>query len=267
MKILVVSKNNNDLFFQARDLFQKQFHNNILQLLHNFPLDHVTKSGERFWSGNKRCPQPILFDVSNEMHLNFISAASNLFAYLFGMKQVSDRDKIARDVMKVQVLEFQPQAGIKIHENDDEMRTDMDVDNERLASDDSKTDIQVILSQLPCVDDLRDVHIEPHEFEKDNDANFHIDYIAATANLRAENYDIEPADRGKIKRIAGHIIPAIATTTAMVTGLACLEVYKLFQGHKNIESYRNTFVNLAFSFFSFSEPVPPKKSKVSFSIM
>ena len=36
------------------------------------------------------------------------------------------------------------------------------------------------------------------EFEKDDDSNFHIDFIAATANLRARNYKIPEVDRFKV---------------------------------------------------------------------
>jgi len=32
------------------------------------------------------------------------------------------------------------------------------------------------------------------EFEKDNDSNFHIDFIHAMANCRASNYNLEPMD-------------------------------------------------------------------------
>ena len=42
------------------------------------------------------------------------------------------------------------------------------------------------------------------EFEKDDDSNYHIDFIAAVANLRARNYKIAEADRLKIKLITGY---------------------------------------------------------------
>jgi len=63
-------------------------------------------------------------------------------------------------------------------------------------------------------------------FETEDDKNFHIDFISAVANLRARNYRIHEVDRSKVKFIAGKIIPAIATTTAMVVGAVGFEYIK-----------------------------------------
>lgn len=45
-------------------------------------------------------------------------------------------------------------------------------------------------------------NFEPADFEKDDDDNFHIDFVSACANLRATNYQIPEAPRHKCKMYA-----------------------------------------------------------------
>lgn len=229
----------------ARNHFEEQYHNQIAQLLFNFPPDQLTSNGQLFWSGPKRCPKPIKFNPDDPLHLDYIVAAANLKAEVYGIPQNRNRLQIKEMVSGVVVPEFVPKSGVKIAVNDSQMQT-AHGDNERESE---------IIQELPPREKLIDFRVKPLEFEKDDDSNMHIDFIVAASNLRAINYGIPTADRHKSKLIAGKIIPAIATTTSVVAGLVGIELIKLAQGHREVEVYKNGFVNLALPFFGFSEPI------------
>jgi len=127
------------------------------------------------------------------------------------------------------------------------------------GTDDDEIIVENILRDLPPRNSTK-FTFNVASFEKDDDSNFHIDFITAASNLRARNYSIKEADRNQTKKIAGKIVPAIATTTAMITGLVCMEFVKLIQ-KKPLETFKNGYVNLALPLFTFSEPNPPPKHK------
>ncbi|KAG9230379.1 hypothetical protein BJ875DRAFT_157742 [Amylocarpus encephaloides] len=65
-------------------------------------------------------------------------------------------------------------------------------------------------------------------FDKDDQDT--LDFVTASANLRSLVFGIDTKSRFDIKQMAGNIIPAIATTNAIVAGLCVLQSFKVLKG-------------------------------------
>ncbi|WAR00961.1 UBA6-like protein [Mya arenaria] len=244
----------------ARLKFEKYFNHRSKNLLHAFPLDQLMADGTPFWQAPRRPPKPIEFNLDNPTHMLFVLATARLYADNYNVTVPSpvNKDEAKQIISAVNVPQFVP-SNKKIETDESKPSGE---ESASLSSDETKWTAQVIRAALQSRG--RDTvvgKLVPAEFEKDDDSNGHIDFITAASNLRASMYHIEEADRLTIKRIAGKIVPAIATTTAAVSGLVTVELVKVVCQLPR-DRYRNCFLNLALPLLLLSEPGPAETTTI-----
>uniref|UniRef100_A0ABM5GR12 Ubiquitin-like modifier-activating enzyme 6 n=1 Tax=Pogona vitticeps TaxID=103695 RepID=A0ABM5GR12_9SAUR len=244
----------------ARLKFEKYFNHKALQLLHSFPIDTRLKDGSLFWQSPKRPPFPIQFDFNDPLHYSFILSTAKLFANIYCIaftEEDTSEETILKIISGLKIHEFRPSN--KIVQTDETVRKP---DPIPVSSEDERNAvIQLETAILANEATKNDLQMKELAFEKDDDSNGHIDFITAASNLRARMYNIEPADRLKTKRIAGKIIPAIATSTAAVSGLVALELIKAVGGYP-FQAYKNCFFNLAIPIIVFTETAAVRKTEI-----
>jgi ubiquitin-activating enzyme E1 len=103
------------------------------------------------------------------------------------------------------------------------------------------------------------------EFEKDDDSLHHVQWITCCANIRNYQYSIGQIDEYETKKIAGKIIPALITTTAVISGYQVIEMIKIIKLYydkkylsnkddKDIEIYKNRYINLNLNYHIGNDP-------------
>ncbi|KAJ3213951.1 E1 ubiquitin-activating protein uba2 [Dinochytrium kinnereticum] len=96
-------------------------------------------------------------------------------------------------------------------------------------------------------------------FDKDDDEV--MDFVAAAANLRGAAYGIEMQTLFKAKEMAGNIIPAIATTNAIIAGLIVLEAIKILAGDWSKCKHTHVVYGNKRKHLVCSESLPPKPAE------
>jgi ubiquitin-activating enzyme E1-like protein 2 len=255
-----------DCLLTARIKFEKYFTNKAKNLLNAYPLNHQMADGSLFWKLPKRAPKPVIFDEENKLHIDFIIVTAKLIAFVYSIDVIND----SLDYVKEFLKKNKERIPVWCPTNK-KIEIDETVKKELKSDTDSETKD---IDQLKCIEILQDFSnkLEKHQkspklnvirFEKDIDANGHVSFIQFSSNLRATMYSIENADFLFVKKISGKIVPAIATTTSCIAGLASIQLVKILQSDQKLEYYRNAFLNLALPLFVLSEPGSCIKTRIA----
>jgi ubiquitin-activating enzyme E1 len=244
---------------QANELFYVT----MAELIQKHPLDSVDDDGSPFWSGTRRAPKPMRFmplnsDVQvsaqqviiNESIAQFVSSAARL-----RMESFLQNSSVTSVTLEEALYALQEEAKIL-----EKKKKKVETVLHNLSGGGSGRDrdtLSLILERLNAakIGTSFQPYLFPADFEKDDESNGHVAFITAASNLRAMAYGIPPADAMETRRVAGKIVPAMITTTGLVSALSCIELVKLLRGLP-LTKHRNAFVNLALPFFAFTAPMP-----------
>jgi len=239
----------------AFDQMIKDYRNNILDLVYSNPEDKKKEDGSPFWSGTKRFPSALDFSYDNALAMEYLYCCSNMYAFVMGVEYVRDKVEFMKLAQELGLAnpEYTPAF---IDTKKEEEAEENEEEEEEVAGDDEVTALGELTEWAKSIDRSALRQCNPHDFEKDDDSNFHIDFMTISTNLRSFNYQIKLSTRLKVKLTAGKIIPALATTTAMVCGLTELEFCKLVLGleSQGISKFRNSNINLGTATFNVFEP-------------
>jgi ubiquitin-activating enzyme E1 len=252
------------------DKFVKYYHHGIKDLTHAFPEDaqNIEKgtgaSLGPFWHGSKRFPRVASFDCANQSHVDFIFDGSFILADVFGIPAPT-RDQVKAICEKLQVPQWVP-TGVQIdldedkkEAKDDEEKDDEEEKEPQIDEEDAKA-LEDLRQEFKSLDLSKATKFRPADFEKDDDSNHHIDLITQATNLRSYNYHLKESTRAHCRLTAGKILPALATTTACITGFVQLEIYKHIKG-VSLDDYRAATINLAMNVFCCENLPDPIKTK------
>lgn len=242
------------------------------ELLQKHPEDSVDDDGAAFWSGTRRKPRLLRFvpldseegEVSaqqviiNERIAQFVCSAARLRMESF---LPFGNDSVDKEISSISLDEalvaLEEQSKILYKKT---KRKEI-LHNLSGGGGDGDPALSRVLEKLNSAKTGASFlpKLNPAEFEKDDESNGHVAFVTAASNLRAAAYGIPPADAMETRRIAGRIVPAMITTTGLVSALSCLELVKMVRGSLPLAAHRNAFANLALPFFAFTAPVPAEE--------
>lgn len=227
----------------AAQCANRLFRENVESLLRQHPLGSVDDDEEPFWTGARRAPVSLRYDARELADAQQGKVNDNLVAFVQNCAQ-----------LRLETLDksFAHSGTSRVSKDE---ATEFLVAETSSMSSNTDTTLESMISRCRSLLEGHAADWRQIEFEKDDEANGHVDFVAAASNLRAICYGIAPVDVMETRRVAGNIVPAMITTTSLVSALSCVELLKLVK-QVPLTRHRNAFVNLALPFFAFTQPVP-----------
>ena len=208
---IIINKDFEECLKMGFEEYNKSYYDSINLILKNNPPNSLNKDGTKFWSGNKRCPNPLPFNIDNKLIFLFIKKYAQILANSMSIPIIDDDKYIKSKLEEInsnnsnnQILnELNCNKNIKYNSNqtisnlNSSINSSMTVEEETLLKNKKLKDIKerILLAKeelrkikeevnklniSPIKKNIKNIFIS-QEFEKDDDKNGHIDFIYSSS--------------------------------------------------------------------------------------
>ena len=217
----------------CHNIYTEYFKNPIKDVLYSFPESLTDDYGNKFWSGKKIKPQLIGFREANH-RTSIVKELYNILEDRLSLKPW-DSDKYTRYFSQ----EYKEEDGdykckkITVDEEKDEISVNH---NDEQFSDGYNKICTILFKKKQRITSVK--------YDKDDDSLLKV--MSSITNIRSLIYSIGLSDSQDIKMISGRIIPALSTTTTIISAFVILEMLKhmcnLTSSDTNINLGTNSYI-------------------------
>ncbi len=207
-------------------VFDKMYYKNIKIILESFPETLKDEFGKPFWTGKRL--KPILPDFNNykdsltkSFHNIYKSVLKLPNAYEYVEKEYSQ----SSDIKKTVVVDISKQL------------INIEIDNSNIVN--LKKDIFNLRKKI--INKIHGLDLTMMEYDKDDLLMSQL--MMDLTNIRADIYNINKIDLIDTQLISGKIIPALCSTTTVISGFVMMDIFKYLCNKKNTDTNINLGTN------------------------
>ena len=198
----------------SRLIFEKFFNRKAKQLLFSIPLDRTDENGVDFWS-DKQIPHPIEFDLSNDLHKNFLILCAQLIANV-NQIEIPEKTDYSEALSSLNIPEFCPKS-------------------DKIIITDPLVTLTGETTEGFEEQNIQSVGLKQLKYCRDNENHLQFVYILTVSlsflsksminsiknkqNLRAEMYDIRRTPICEVNRIYNKIIDCFGSTLSTASAM------------------------------------------------
>ena len=219
------------IVFYSIEIFEELFSKSVEKILLKYPSDLLIKnSSKKFWSGARKEPKKIIFDVNNEEHFQLIYCMTNFFCEILKLPDIKNKMKTIKQVIE----KYEPK---KPDSNVKKMKLKEYSYIEKFSL------IQFLKSTSQDNLDFQELQLNlennNENFEDLGKMNMQLKFIILAANIKLSNFGLNQTNKteaiSKILKI-NEIHPSVSSTIA---GITVMQLYNLVHKINNQEENEN----------------------------